>query len=131
VLRLDAGVTEDLALHALMIFVPDLDEARRFYRDTLGMRLASERGDRLVFTFSNGTLLAFRCDKDGHIGDYANESRSVFVFRVASIAETMATLRAAGVRFLHEEPAENEWGQYAAFADPFGNVHELFEAGFR
>lgn len=39
----------------------------------------------------------------------------------------MTALRQAGVRLLHGEPGENTAGRYAAFVDPFGIVHEIFE----
>jgi hypothetical protein len=36
-------------------------------------------------------------------------------------------MRSKEVRFLHNEPAENDFSRYAAFVDPFGNVHEVYE----
>ena len=39
----------------------------------------------------------------------------------------MAAFTAKGVRFLHDHSATNEWGRYAAFRDPFGNVLELLQ----
>lgn len=51
----------------------------------------------------------------------------MFVFEVASVDQALRDLRAKGVRVLHQEPSENEFSRYAAFADPFGNVHKIFE----
>jgi glyoxylase I family protein len=116
-----------MELAKLMIFVPDLEEARRFYADVLGFALKEEHGDRLVFAHGGCDLVAFRCDRDSPVGGYSREARAVFVFGVASIDAAMAELRARGVRFLHERPAENEMGRYAAFVDPFGIVHEIFQ----
>lgn len=112
-----------------MIFVTDLDRAKSFYCGTLGFRLASERAGQLVLTFANGSLVAFKCEKDGRVGDYANEARSVFIFGVSNLDTMMEDMRSKGVRFLHDIPAQTERGRYAAFVDPFGNVHELFEEG--
>jgi glyoxylase I family protein len=39
----------------------------------------------------------------------------------------MRNMKAKGVHFLHAVPAENDFCRYAAFADPFGNVHEISE----
>ncbi len=62
------------------------------------------------------------------IKDYSNVARSVFVFEVASIDKTFDDLRLRGVKFLHEKPSENDFSRYAAFQDPFGNVHEISES---
>ena len=67
------------------------------------------------------------CRQNGSIDHYSKVARSVFVFEVASINEALTDLRAKGVRFLHAEPAVNKLGRYAAFCDPFGNVHEIYE----
>src|SRR5688500_15314886 len=116
-----------MELAKLMIFVPDLAEAKRFYGGVLGFALREEDGDRLVFAHGACDLLAFRCDRPAPVGDYSREARSVFVFGVASVDDSMRELRARGVRFLHERPAENALGRYAAFVDPFGIVHEIFQ----
>jgi catechol 2,3-dioxygenase-like lactoylglutathione lyase family enzyme len=111
----------------MMIFVSDLAEARRFYRDVLGFPLKSEREGRLEFVHEGCDFIAFECDRNAAVDDYSRAARSVFVFEVPSVGEAMDDLRARGVRFLHERPAENELCRYAAFVDPFGNVHEIYE----
>jgi catechol 2,3-dioxygenase-like lactoylglutathione lyase family enzyme len=111
----------------MMIFVSDLAEAKRFYRDVLGFPLKSESESRLDFVHEGCDLVAFKCEKDAAVEDYSRVARSVFVFEVPSVEWAMNDLRARGVRFLHERPAENELGRYAAFVDPFGNVHEICE----
>lgn len=110
-----------------MIFVPDLEEAKRFYCDILGFPLKDEDGSRLAFVHEGCDFIAFKCERDAVLEDYSRVARSVFVFEVASIDEALQDLRAKGVRFLHAEPAENEFSRYAAFLDPFGNVHEIYE----
>ena len=110
-----------------MLLVPDLREAKRFYCEVLGFDISSETHDRLTFSGAGCEMVAFRCEKAGEIGDYANEGRSVLVFSVQSIEETIRDLKAKGVIFLHSTPADNEIGRYAAFVDPFGIVHEIME----
>ena len=116
-----------MKLGKIMIFVSDLAEAKRFYAGVLGFPVKSEMPNRLEFAHASCDFAAFKCEKDAIIEDYANVARSVFVFEVESIEKTMDNLRAKGVVFLHQTPAENEFSRYAAFADPFGNVHEIFE----
>jgi len=119
----------NLSLESLMIFVPDLARARRFYRDVLGFAVTAESERRVTFLVGTLEMTAFLCERHGQIGDYANEARSVFVFRVEAIKAAMAEMRAQGVVFIHAEPVRGEGVRYAAFVDPFGNVHEIAEVG--
>jgi glyoxylase I family protein len=110
-----------------MIFVPDLEVAKRFYCETLGFPLKEEDAHRLAFVHEGCDFIAFKCASAATVENYSQVSRSVFVFEVASIDEALRDLRAKGVSFLHDEPAENDFSRYAAFQDPFGNVHEIYE----
>lgn len=116
-----------MKLGKMMIFVSDLKEAKRFYVDVLGFSIKTAADNRLEFVHEGCDFIAFKCSKNAIIEDYSDIARSVFVFEVDSIEETLIDLRARGVRFLHDKPAENEFSRYAAFSDPFGNVHEIFE----
>ncbi len=116
-----------MKLARLMIFVPDLEQARAFYSGILGFPVSAEGDDHLVFGHEGAKLVAFTCERAGSIGDYSSESRAVFVFGVPSLEAAMKELKARGVEFLHDAPAEGPLGRYAAFVDPFGIVHELQE----
>ncbi len=116
-----------MKLGKMMIFVSDLAAAKNFYVEILGFPMLAETADRLDLEHDGCDLVLFRCGKDSVIEGYGNAARSVFVFEVASINETMAHLRNHGIKFIHETPAENDFSRYAAFSDPFGNVHEIFE----
>lgn len=117
-----------LRLGKLMIFVSDLEIAKYFYSEILGFPLRSESGNRLEFEHEGDVdLIAFKCREDSPIENYSQTARSVFVFEVASLERAIQELQAKSVHFLHDTPAENEFSRYAAFSDPFGNVHEIFE----
>jgi glyoxylase I family protein len=116
-----------MKLGKIMIFVSDLEKAKRFYCGVLNFPLKSEASNRLEFAHENCDFIAFKCEKDSLIEDYGNAARSVFVFEVESVEKTMSGLREKGVSFLHKTPAENDFSRYAAFSDPFGNIHEIFE----
>lgn len=117
----------DMRLGIMMIFVSDLDEAKRFYNDVLGFAVKSQHSDHLEFVHDGCDFIAFKCEQDATVENYSRVARSVFVFEVESIERSLRELRAKGVKFLHDEPAENEFCRYAAMTDPFGNVHELYE----
>lgn len=116
-----------MKLGKIMIFVSDMVEAKRFYRDILGFPLKYETGDRIEFIHEGCDFIAFKCEKNAVIEDYSNVARSVFVFEVESVEEAMIKLKEKGLDFLHETPAQNDFSRYAAFYDPFGNIHEIFE----
>lgn len=111
-----------------MIFVPDLEEAKQFYCGILGFPLKADNRNHLAFAHAGCDFIAFKCERSVTVENYSQVARSVFVFEVASIDQALADLRAKGVSFLHEEPAENEFSRYAAFTDPFGIVHEIYES---
>jgi glyoxylase I family protein len=120
-------IKREMRLGKMMIFVSDLPEAKRFYSEVLEFPVKTENDTRLEFLHEGCDFIAFKCEKKAVIEDYSNVARSVFVFEVDSIEKEMARLRERGVNFLHEKPSENEFSRYAAFSDPFGNVHEIFE----
>lgn len=116
-----------MKLGMMLIFVSDLDEAKRFYSDVLGFPVKSQHADHVEFVHDGCDFVAFKCEQDATVENYSRAARSVFVFEVESIDQALRELRARGVTFLHQEPAENEFCRYAAMVDPFGNVHELYE----
>jgi catechol 2,3-dioxygenase-like lactoylglutathione lyase family enzyme len=116
-----------MKLGKMMIFVSDLAEAKRFYCEVLGFPLKFESADRLEFLHEGCDFVAFKCEKNVEIEDYSNVAQTVFVFEVEAIVPKMSELESKGVRFLHAKPAENDFSRYAAFCDPFGNIHEIFE----
>ncbi len=116
-----------MKLGIMMIFVTDLAVAKEFYCDVLGFQLKWEHGDRLEFEHPGCRFVAFKCETNANVTGYSTAARSVFVFEVPAIDQSFREMRSKGVHFLHSEPAENEFSRYAAFADPFGNVHEIYE----
>ncbi len=117
-----------LRLGKLLVFATSLDEAKRFYGEVLGLALTRETDGMLLFRQPDFELAIFPCEQTTDPDRHAQVASSTFVFAVPSVERAMRELRAKGVRFLHSEPAEGPLGRYAAFADPFGNVHEISEA---
>ncbi|HUO98275.1 MAG TPA: VOC family protein [Rhizomicrobium sp.] len=116
-----------LKLAFLMIVAPDLRRAKDFYGAVLGFPLKSETAERLAFTHAGADLVVFKGTCDAPPIDHGGRASTTFVFEVPDLAAAMADLKTRGVRFLHATPARNEWGLYAAFVDPFGNVLELMQ----
>jgi len=119
-----------MQLGVIVILTPDLDEARRFYRDVLGLKLRREAANQLIFDLGGAELHVFSCaDPAPAAYRHGATAATVCAFEVASIEAEMERMQARGVVFLHAKPAENALSgvRYAAFRAPGGNVHELIE----
>lgn len=118
-----------LKLGPALVFTPDLDEARAFYGDVLGLPIAADFSDQIVFDLGNAALHVFRCENPAPGAMHGRDGASVITFEVDSLTETIERLKVGGVRFLHQTPAINAgagWA-YAAFVGPGGLTHELVE----
>ena len=59
-----------MKLGMIMMFVPDLDEAKRFYGDVLGFEIKSERVERLEFLHEGIEFVAFKCEEHAVTREY-------------------------------------------------------------
>jgi len=108
------------------VSVRDSGTARRFYRDTLGLRLVSEDGFALVFD-ANGTMLRVTLVHEVKPAPY-----TVLGWSVPDIIATAKQLNAAGIELqrypgLNDRDALGIWtspsgARIAWFKDPDGNV---------
>ncbi|MBV8681452.1 MAG: VOC family protein [Caulobacteraceae bacterium] len=118
-----------LKLGPPLVLTPDLAEARVLYGDILGLPIAAEFTDQIVFSLDDTTLHVFRCENPAARAQHGRDAACVITFEVDSLTEVLQVLENKGVRVLHHEPAWNadvHWA-YAAFEGPGGLVHELVE----
>lgn len=117
--------------HPLIAFVPtrDPDRAKAFYRDLLGLRLASEQLPFALVFDAHGTMLRVVVVKELTPPPY-----TVLGWEVGNIQEAVTTLAARGVQF-QRYPNMNQdhlgiWtapggSKVAWFRDPDGNTLSL------
>jgi len=115
-----------LASYKLVAFlaVRNADNARTFYRDTLGLRLVSEDRFALVFD-ANGTTL-----RVVPVGEIPEVRWTVLGWEVPDIVAAAAALEKGGVRLERYEWVKDEHGIWTAptgdrvawFKDPDGNT---------
>jgi catechol 2,3-dioxygenase-like lactoylglutathione lyase family enzyme len=117
-----------LSMHSVLVFAPDLDRARHFYEEFLGLHLDRMDESYLLFQCAGFQLAVFLCELESTSDNYSREAGSSIAFSVPDLDVAVAELTAKGVRFLHSTPNEGPIGRYVAFANPFGIVHELVEA---
>ena len=106
----------------IMLGTSNLDRARSFYRDTLGLTVKQEIPGFVFLETGPVTL----CLSAPHARLAEHPGPSEVVLAVASVREAYATLKANGVDFLRE-PANVTGDSWAAnFRDPDGHLLSIF-----
>jgi len=112
------------SLHSVAVFVTDIERAKRFYRDDLGLPLVRE-----------GSFGAEFLDGPSHLGVHPAvhpEARALVgrhtgvTLQVDGILEYCEHLHDRGVRFV-AKPTRQSFGVMAMIADPDGNVFALWD----
>jgi catechol 2,3-dioxygenase-like lactoylglutathione lyase family enzyme len=114
-----------------MIAVKDLDRARKFYEDTLGLETKDEMGGEVLTMKSGDTLInVYRSEFAG------TNQATALTFGVDDIDSEVRGLKDKGVFFEHYEVPglERQGDVYVAegmktawFKDPDGNILSLIE----
>ena len=116
-----------------MIAVKDLDRARAFYEETLGLKTIDTMGDEVVSMKSGDTKI------DVYRSEFAGSNKATaLTFNVDDIATEVTSLKDKGVMFEHYDQMdgltlngdvyEGEGMKTAWFKDPDGNILSLIEA---
>ena len=114
-----------------MIAVKDLDRARKFYEETLGLEAKEAMGGEVLEVTSGDTLISV------YKSEFAGTNKATaLTFDVDDIDSEVRDLKDKGVMFEHYEVdgLERDGDIYAAegmktcwFKDPDGNILSLFE----
>jgi catechol 2,3-dioxygenase-like lactoylglutathione lyase family enzyme len=114
-----------------MIAVKDLDRARRFYEDKLGLETEDEMGGELLMMKSGDTSInVYRSEFAG------TNKATALTFDVDDIDKEVSELKEKGIFFEHYDLAgltpkgdiyEGEGIRTAWFKDPDGNILSLVE----
>jgi len=126
-------MTPTIAL--LTILTDDIPTMARFYRDVLGFPVEQDHGEYVEFR-SPGVRFALcaryilaECTHHPSYGEPKRGQSFELAFPLATATEvdaTYAAIVAEGAAPV-QPPANMPWGQHTAFfADPDGNIHELF-----
>lgn len=116
--------------------VDDLEKARTFYGETLGVDIRRENGMGFSLNLANGTTI-FVYPKD----DHQPATFTILNFVVDDIDETVESLKDKGIRFIHynsDDLPQDEQGvlrglsagmgpDIAWFEDPAGNILSVIQ----
>jgi catechol 2,3-dioxygenase-like lactoylglutathione lyase family enzyme len=115
-----------------MIAVKDLDRARQFYEDTLGLKAEDEWGDEGVSLKSGDTVI------NVYRSEFAGTNKATALnFDVDDLEDEVSELKEKGVLFEHYDlPGLERQGDLhvaegfktAWFKDPDGNILSLIES---
>jgi predicted enzyme related to lactoylglutathione lyase len=113
-----------IVLKNVVIFVTDIDRAKRFYVDMLGLPVSQQTQAVLEF-FNEGTKLGIAVALHEEARKLVGRHTGV-TLQVQGIDDLCGRLAESGVRF--PEPLERSpWGKMAVVADPDGNQIALVE----
>ena len=110
--------------HSIAVFVNDLDQAIRFYRDDLGLPIHSQGSFGAEFLEEPpflGVHPAVHPDAKALVGRHTGVT-----FFVEGLLHFCGELHAKGVNFIRE-PTQMSWGIMAMITDPEGNAFALWE----
>jgi len=113
----------------IQISVSDLKEAIDWYCHKLGFEMSSKNNH---FPFSvdlvhEGCRLVLHKVLHPANIDYPRVSQTLICIATDDITSTMSSLQKKGVEFIDKVSRRSPAGLFAAFRDPFGNVHELIQ----
>lgn len=129
------GAKETVMLESAQAFssfsVDDVPAAKRFYGETLGLRVSEQDGMLQLHTGGDGQALVYPKP------DHAPASFTVLNFPVENIDETVDALTQRGVRFERYEKFDmddkgivHDGGMHIAwFKDPAGNILSVLQEG--
>ena len=115
-----------------MIAVKELDRARAFYVDTLGLQQVEDFGEGFMLKSGETMLSVYRSEFAG------TNKATALTFDVGDIQEEVKSLKDKGIAFEHYDLEglkangdiyESEGMKTAWFKDPDGNILSLLEEG--
>ena len=116
---------------AITLFVEDLAEARRFYREVFDVPVLVEDDDSTAYRFGNTIVNVLKVEAAPELVDPAavggrdTGARLMFTIDVDDVDAMCAELRSRGVELLNG-PLDRPWGvRTASFVDPAGHIWEI------
>jgi len=122
----------EIKLDSIQIFVSDIEKAKKWYSEILGMVLIEKYPDikcLLMKLDDTEFYVETPCLEWGEgYNTVKIGGRTPIIFKTKNIEKTVEELKSKSVKFV-EEISRRPWGQYkAVFADPDGNEFNLVQS---
>ena len=110
--------------------VPDIEQAKQFYGETLGLKVTEENGMLILHLAGGGTVLAY--PKPNHVP----ATFTILNFPVSDVEKAVDELTSRGVQFQHYEGElktdekgimRGQGPDIAWFTDPAGNILSVIQ----
>jgi len=108
-----------------LLIVKNLEEAKQFYVEVMGLTVVKVCSDRLELEVDGHQIHIFEGESKARPYRHSSDASSTLVFWVASLEAKKLELEALGYKFIHTN--ENAYSKYGAFWGPSGIVHEISE----
>jgi predicted enzyme related to lactoylglutathione lyase len=112
------------SLFSIAVFVTDIDRAKQFYSDTLGLQCTREGSFGAEYQQGEtrlGVHPAVHPDAQALVGRHTG-----ITFHVSDLLDFCERLHSRGVRFINE-PTQQSFGIMAMVTDPDDNIFALWE----
>jgi lactoylglutathione lyase len=111
----------------ISIYVPNLQDAIRFYTTVLGFEVNKQYGPKIV-TLDHGNLpIVLEESEKLSYTSAGNASEIVLGLKTDDIHRTVEILKDHDVEFIIDEPTDCPPGKFISFRDPFGNKFEYLQ----
>jgi catechol 2,3-dioxygenase-like lactoylglutathione lyase family enzyme len=122
-------------IDVVVLFVTDLERAKTFYRDTIGLRMAFEDESSAYFELETASLLLLNIagaqdllTSEAVVAQGRTGATSQLVAFVEDVDAVYRDLADKGVEFVRE-PIDRAWGMRTAhFKDPDRNIWEIAQS---
>jgi lactoylglutathione lyase len=118
---------------AIVLFVHDLEACTRFYRDTLGFQTTFSDDVSIGFKLGEQDFLLLKVSSavemisEEAVARQIGAGREMYCVGFEDVNAAYQELTAKGVKFI-KPPKDQAWGRRTTyFADPEGNIWELYQ----
>jgi lactoylglutathione lyase len=112
-----------LGLNFVMLYVPDIEQARAFYTEKLGFGVEAQQPDFVQFKQNAGMGAIFALEE--HAGVSPHQGVELW-WMVDNADATYAALVSNGVETV-SQPTDEPFGRAFSIKDPAGNIINMFQ----
>ena len=115
-----------LGLNFVMLHVPDIEQARTFYTEKLGMVVEDQQPGFVQFKQNAGMGAIFALEEQAGASPYQGVE---LWWMVDNADATYATLVSNGVEIV-SQPTDEPFGRALTIKDPAGNIINMFQPAY-
>jgi predicted enzyme related to lactoylglutathione lyase len=115
-----------LGLNFVMLYVPDIEQARAFYTEKLGFVVQAQQPSFVQFKQNAGMGAIFALQEQANVSPHQGVE---LWWMVDNADATYATLVSNGVEIV-SQPTDEPFGRAFTIKDPAGNIINMFQPAY-